>query len=135
AGKIEGLEEWAAAGADYDQPVGGLRALDERTIEIKLTRPFPQLLMTLAMGFSAVVPREAVEHYGPELGRKAVGSGPFRLIELTTQRAVFEANRKFRAEPLDLEYEGYDPARHGHLGIDRLAGLAPPYVDRLELDF
>jgi len=134
-GKIEGLEEWAAAGADYDAAVSGLRALDSHTIQIRLTRPFPQLPFTLAMGFSGLVPREAVEHYGRDLGRSAVGSGPYRLTQFSTTRAVFEPNPKFRQEPLDLEYEGYDPALHGHLGIERLAGLAPPYVDRLEIDF
>jgi oligopeptide transport system substrate-binding protein len=135
AGKIEGLEDWADAGGDYDAPVSGLRALDDHTLEIGLTRPYPQLPFTLAMGQSAILPREAVEHHGPELARRAVGSGPFRLVRFDTSRAVFERNPKFRDEPLDLDYEGYDPALHEHLGLERLAGLAPPYVERMEIDF
>jgi ABC-type transport system substrate-binding protein len=81
------------------------------------------------------VPREAVEHYGPELSRRPVGSGPFQVIEFDTTRVVFEPNPKFREEPLDLEYEGYDEAEHGHLGIAALAGEPPPFIDRLEIDF
>lgn len=134
-GKIEGFDDWANAGGDYDAPVAGLTALDRHTLQIRLSKPFPQLPFTLAMGFSAVVPREAVEHYGPELSRRPVGSGPFRVMQFDTTRVVFEPNPKFRKEPLDLAYEGYDEALHGHLGIKALAGRAPPYVDRLELDF
>src|SRR5690606_34080815 len=134
-GKIEGLAEWAEAGADYDAPVSGLTALDSHTLQIRLTRPFPQLPFTLAMGQSAVVPREAVEHYGPEFSRRPVGSGPFKLISFDTTRVVFERNPKFREEPLDLEHEGYDPALHGDLGLEKLEGKAPPFIDRLEIDF
>lgn len=134
-GKIEGLKEWADAGADYDAPVSGLTALDSHTLQIRLIRPFPQLPFTLAMGQSAVVPREAVEFHGPEFSRRPVGSGPFKLISFDTSRVVFEKNPKFRQEPLDLVYEGFEREEHGHLGLERLAGLPPPYVDRLEIDF
>jgi oligopeptide transport system substrate-binding protein len=134
-GKIVGLDEWRAAGGVYDAPIEGMTALDSHTLEFRLTRPFPQFPFTLAQGFSAVVPREAVERYGAELARRPVGSGPFKLISFDSTRVVFERNPKFRQEPLDLDYEGYDPELHGHLGIDKLAGLAPPYVDRLEIDW
>src|SRR5690606_33591514 len=115
--------------------VSGLTALDSHTLEIRLTRPYPQLIYTLAMGFSAVVPREAVEYHGQEFSRHPVGSGPFKLISFDTTRVVFERNPKFRQQPLDLELEGYDPETQGHLGLEKLAGLAPPYIDRLEIDF
>ena len=134
-GRIEGMDKWIEAGGDYDAPVSGLTAQDDYTIRIRLTRPFPQLTYTFAMGFSAFVPREAVEYHGTAFGRRAVGSGPYRLTDFNTTRAVFEANEGYREEPLDLAYEGYDPDVHGHLGIETLAGLAPPYVDRLEIDF
>jgi ABC-type transport system substrate-binding protein len=135
AGKIAGFDEWAEAGGDYDAPVSGLTALDSHTIEIRLLQPFPQLPFTFAMGYSSAVPREAVEFYGPELSRRPVGSGPWRVVSFDTTRVVFEPNPKYRQEPFDLEYEGYDEAAHGHLGIASLAGQSPPFVDRLELDF
>src|SRR5690606_19398998 len=40
-GRIEGLDDWAADGADYDMEVAGLKALDSHTLEIRLTRPYP----------------------------------------------------------------------------------------------
>ena len=54
--RIEGLDQWKQDGSDYDQVVPGLRALDDYTVQITLTRPFPQLVHTLTAPFSAVVP-------------------------------------------------------------------------------
>lgn len=134
-GKILGMDEWVMAGADYDVPVPGLLALDDYTIQIKLTRPFPQLTYTFAMGFSVVVPREAVDYWGQDLSLHPVGSGPYRMLSFDTTKVVFGKNQKFRQEALDLDYEGYDEVEHGHLGIAALGGLSPPFVDRLEIEF
>lgn len=134
-GKIAGLDDWGKNGADYDKPVEGLQALDDYTIQIKLTKPFPQLPYTFAMGFSAFVPHEAVKHYGRELSVNPVGSGPFKLERFSTAKAVFVPNPKFRQEPVDLEYEGYDPAIHGKYGVAAIDGRSPPFVDRMEIDF
>jgi ABC-type transport system substrate-binding protein len=134
-GRIEGLDEWKAAGSDYDAEVAGLRAIDRYTIRIRLIRPYPQLVHTLAQGFSAVVPREAIEYYGREFSVNPVGSGPFRLVSYDTTKAVLEANPGFRAEPVDLEGEGYDPATQGGYGLEIIDGRSPPYLDRLEIAF
>jgi oligopeptide transport system substrate-binding protein len=135
AGRIVGLDEWKAAGSDYDQPVAGLRALDSHTVEIRLTRPYPQLLDTLAQGYSAVVPREAAEAYGKGLGIRPVGSGPFRVIAYDSTRVLMERNPGFRREPFDLEAEGYDPETQAFTGVAALQGQVPPFVDRLEIQF
>lgn len=134
-GRIAGLDEWKAAGSDYSRPVEGLRALDRHTLQLRLTRPYPQLLDTLAQGYAAVVPREAVERYGAQFAMRPVGSGPFRLVSFDTARIVMERNPKFRQEPVDLEAEGYDPATQGNYGLERIAGRSPPFVDILEIDF
>jgi oligopeptide transport system substrate-binding protein len=134
-GRIAGLDDWKAAGPDYDREVSGLRALDRYTIEIRLLRPYPQLLDTFALGFSAVVPREAAEHYGRELGTHPVGSGPFRVISYDSSRVVFARNAAFRQEPVDLQAEGYDPATQRYTGVERIQGRSPPFVDRLIIDF
>ncbi len=134
-GRIVGIDEWKEAGADYAKDIPGLQALDKHTIQITLTRPYPQLIYTLAMGFSGIVPPEAVAEYGRELSVHPVGSGPFKLQRFDTAKAVFAPNRNFRKEPLDLEYEGYQEALHGHLDLKRLDGKAPPFIDRLEIDF
>lgn len=135
SGRIVGLDDWKAEGSDYDAPVEGLRALDPYTLQITLTRPYPQLLYTLAQGYAAVVPREAVEKYGKEFAVRPVGSGPFRVVTYDTSHIVFDRHPGYRQEPVDLAYEGYDEAMHGFTGVTRIAGRAPPFVDRLEISF
>ncbi len=134
-GRIAGLEEWKAAGSDYAAEAAGLRALDDHTLQIVLVRPYPQLLDTLAQGYAAVVPREAVEHYGREFAVRPVGSGPFRVVSYDTARIVMDRNPGYRQEPVDLAAEGYDPATQSQYGLERIASRSPPFVDRIEIHF
>jgi ABC-type transport system substrate-binding protein len=131
--KIEGMENWKNAGADYNAPVSGLTALDRHTIRIKLKKPFPQLIYTLATGFSSLVPREIVTHYGREFGLHAVGSGPFKLEFFNTQKAILVRNKEYRAETMDVD--GFDEKEHGPFGLALLAGKKIPFVDIVEIYF
>ena len=135
SGRIVGLDEWKAEGANYDAEVAGLRALDSHTLVIRLNKPYPQLLNTLALGFSAVVPREAVEFYGKEFAVKPVGSGPFRVRSYDSSKIVFDKNPDFRQEPVDLAFEGYDPGTQADTGVWKIDGRSPPFLDRLEISF
>lgn len=101
-GKIQGLKQWKTNGSNYDLPISGLTAKDDYTIEIQLTQPYPQLIYTLALGFSAITPREVVEALGQEFGSKPVGSGPFILTNFDSETAYLIKNPKFRAEPSTL---------------------------------
>ncbi|MEO0974488.1 MAG: ABC transporter substrate-binding protein, partial [Pseudomonadota bacterium] len=112
-----------------------IEAVDRFTVRIRLPQPFPQLLHTLTQGFAAVVPREAVEFYGPRFGAHPVGSGPFMLESLQPHRAVLVANPNYRREPIDLAEEGYDAALHDGFGLQAIEGRSPPLVDRLEFWF
>jgi oligopeptide transport system substrate-binding protein len=134
-GRIVGLDAWKEAGSDYDQPVPGLRALDRYTLQIQLVKPYPQLLYTLAQGYSAVVPREAVERYGRELALKPVGSGPFRLQSFDSARIVMVPNPGYRWAPVDIYAEGYDPETQAFTGVEAINGEQPPFVDRFEIAF
>jgi len=78
----------AGTRTDYEMPVRGLQAIDAQTVRIELVRPMHQFLWYLAMPYSAVVPREAVAHYGGAFGSHAVGTGPYRLAQWRRNHAM-----------------------------------------------
>ncbi len=133
--RIEGLDLWKKEGSDHDNEVTGLRALDDYTIQVTLTRPFPQLIHTLTQGYSAIVPREAVEKYGQMFASHPVGSGPFKLVNRDSVRALMEKNPNFRQEPIDLADEGFDPTTRMNSDLQVLQGRSPPLVDQLVIEF
>lgn len=133
--RIVGLDQWKARGSNFGDEISGLRALDDYTIEISLTRQFPQFVHTLTTGYAGIVPREAVEKYGQELSSHPVGSGPFRLTSRDGVRAVLTKNPDFRKEPFDLTAEGFNPERGDSARIQSLQGQAPPFIDQLEFEF
>jgi len=111
--KIVGLDAFAAASAKvppnprlqaYTEAAGypeveGLEALDEHTLQIHLLAPMPELRWLLASGWFSIYAPEAVRFYGPQLGNRAVGTGPYRLILfLNGKRALLRANPRFRRE-------------------------------------
>ena len=132
---LVGVEQWRARGSDYANPPEGLRALDRYTVRFRLRKPYPQFVYTLALGFAAIVPRQAVEHYGRRFAVNPVGSGPFMLEDFSTMRAQLRANPEFRSIPFDPAQQGYDPETQSGLGIEALAGRSPPFVDRLVVEF
>ena len=133
--KIKGLDEWKKAGADYSQPIEGLKALDDHTIQVTLNNPFPQLTYTFAMGYSSVTPKEAVDHYGDEFGLNPVGSGPYKLKSFTTKKAILVRNENYREEIFDLEEEGYDPETQSGFNLEKLQGKKLPIMDISEVYF
>jgi len=133
--RIEGLDLWKTQGSNYDQEVSGLQALDDYTIQVTLTRPFPQLIHTFSQGYAAIVPREAIEKYGQEFSSHPVGSGPFKLVSRDSARAIFSKNPDFRQQPFNLADEGFDPDLQTGAGFESLQGKAPPFIDRLEIEF
>ena len=133
--RIEGLDQWKTDGSDYDNEISGLRALDDYTVQITLTRPFPQLVYTLTQAYAAIVAREAVDKYGQMLSSHPVGSGPFRLHSRDGTRALLTKNPDFRQEPFDLEDEGFDVTTQSGLGLEKLQNRIPPFVDQLQFEF
>ena len=105
-GKVEGIDAFREASrdparpTDYSLDVPGLRALDDRTVRIRLTHPDPEFLWALAMPYFSLVPREAVESYGALFGTHEAGSGPFTLASW---------RRGYRM--LFVRRPGRDPAR------------------------
>jgi ABC-type transport system substrate-binding protein len=75
------------------ETASGLRAIDERTLEITISGPDPTFLHVLALPFAAVVPRELAGTDTAAFSLSPVGTGPFLLAEWTpAQRARFVSN-------------------------------------------
>jgi oligopeptide transport system substrate-binding protein len=99
-GKIAGLNQWRLNNkkrekVDYEEAVEGIKVLDKYTIQFKLSKSFPQFLYAMAMGFTAAVPREAVEKYGRSFMNHPIGTGPFRIkdgIYRQTKRIEYYKN-------------------------------------------
>lgn len=60
--------------------VEGFRAIDDTTFQLKLIRPYNPILGILSMQYCSILPGEAVEKYGADFRRHAVGTGPFQFV-------------------------------------------------------
>ncbi len=97
-GMIEGFDAVASGAA---QELSGIRIVDPRTIEFKLSAPNATFLHVMAINFAHAVPREEVERYGQDFGKHPVGTGAFKLEEWTLgQRVVFARNENYYRQGL-----------------------------------
>lgn len=161
SGRIVGLDQWREKSREsplgdfsrYDLPVEGLRAVDDLTLQIKLTEPFPQMIYVLAMAVYAPVPREVLDYWlateadgkggrrdiaqkfrEPEIRdyRHVVGTGPYLLTYFLRQyRILLERNPDFRDEYYPTEGTDEDKAA----GLLNDAGKKVPFVDVMQFDY
>jgi oligopeptide transport system substrate-binding protein len=85
-GRIEGINDFRnSVGSDFSkfqsENISGIKALSSHKLEIKLTKPYPQMLYTLAMSFTTPMPIEVVIKYKNLLHDKMIGTGPFELVK------------------------------------------------------
>ena len=114
AGRFTGLDAWrersASEGfADYDAAVAGLE-VDEDTITLGLTAPYPQLYSLLTQPWASIVPKEAIARYGSGFGQRPIGTGPFMFKSkdaLGTITMVKNPTYRIRGRPLidELRFE------------------------------
>ncbi len=84
---IKGMLAFAQASTgeaptDYDLPIEGLKALDDRTLQITLNHPSNHFIWFFTMCYTAPVPPEAVAYYGQAgLADHPVGAGAYKLRE------------------------------------------------------
>jgi len=121
---IEGFDEYSDGEADS---ISGMRAVDEKTLEITLTRPAEDFAFRMALHAAAPIPDGAAEGREEDYGRFLVASGPY-MIEGSDQ-----------AEPGgDEPFSGYEPGRS--LVLVRNPSWDPAtdeireaYIDRFEI--
>jgi oligopeptide transport system substrate-binding protein len=133
--RISGLNEWRAKNApleatNYDEAIEGLKKIDDYTLQVKLKRPYPQFLYALAMPYTFIVAREAVEFFGKEFLNHPVGTGAFILPKFDQSNLiVYTRNPKFRDKFYPSEGEEGDDKR----GLLADAGKKIPFVDRINV--
>jgi oligopeptide transport system substrate-binding protein len=89
--------------------IEGLKAADDRTLEVRLKEPLAFFLYMLCSPESAVIPREAVDERSLRMLRP-VGCGPYRILDSLSDKVVME------------RFGGYHSPEI-------------PYTDRLVLDY
>jgi oligopeptide transport system substrate-binding protein len=131
--KIVGLNEWrkknsALKETNYDEEIEGIKALDDHTLQIKVLRPAPQLLYSLAMPPTAVVAHEVVKKYGTEFLNHPVGTGPFTLKKYEqSNQVVYLKNPDYREKLYPSEGAPGDKEK----GLLEDAGKRIPLVDKI----
>ncbi len=119
----------------------GAVAQDERTLDVTLSSPYPQILYWFAITFSSPVPWEAIAYYDGEEGRPLfaehpVGTGAFRLAEYKkTSKIVLERNPNWYGitRPEQAAPAATFPAASGaDAGLAEASGRALPFLDRIE---
>lgn len=137
---IEGLDEFAeeqrqavAANGkfDYDAPVSGFVKVSDHEFKIILKRPVYRFLYVLTMFQTAIVPREAVEHFGNRFASNPVGTGPF-IFESWTPKDRFVVNRNPNYHPMYYPAANEWSPEDRRLRLHRAAGQRLPIADRLE---
>ena len=130
----------AAGAAEPDlrrYELDGVKALDDRMLEITITGRYPAFLNWLTMAFFAPMPWEAEAFYaanpllktnGVTLAAWPVGTGPFRLVTSRTNREhVLERNPLYRTSLYPCEGEPGDREK----GLLEDCGKPLPLADRI----
>lgn len=102
-GPIEGSAE---VGEGTAETMSGVKALDDRTVEITLTAPAGYFPSLVALWPYWLVDRKVVEEFGPEWvdPPNIVGTGAFRLVEQVVDSSyAFEANPDYFGGAPSLE--------------------------------
>ncbi len=88
-GAIKGFDEFQKDKKD----LAGITTPDDYTVKIELAHPDATMLHLMALNFSFVVPKEAVN---ADFGKHPVGTGAFKVTEWTSgQKIVFERNTDY----------------------------------------
>ena len=80
--RIVGAEDFHAGRANS---VAGLRAVDERTFQIRFTTPFVPALSVLSMYSSKILPKKELLAKGDDFFNAPIGTGPFRFSHWISQ--------------------------------------------------
>jgi oligopeptide transport system substrate-binding protein len=72
--------------------VSGIKVIDDHTLEITLLNPSPGFEVILTNPNLGIVSKKAFQHYGGDIEKHAVGSGPFMLDKMTADKVSLKRN-------------------------------------------
>ena len=101
---------------DKVDPVNGFIAIDDTTLQVRLTRPYHPILGILSMQYCSIVPDEAVNKYGGDFRRHPVGTGPFSIV-------AWQEGQVFIMKKNDHYFERDE------------TGKSLPYIDGIKVSF
>lgn len=90
--RIEGAESYYLGDA---KEVSGIKALDSRTLTIKLKTPFASFSKILTHAGLGVFPKESFEYYGSKITKNPVGTGAFMLSSISDEKIILEKNKNY----------------------------------------
>lgn len=130
--KIEGLDEWRKKYKDinsnYDEVIEGIKALDKYTVQIKLIKPYPELLNILAMPVFSIISKVAAEKYKDDLAIHPIGTGAYKIHEYNPQsnRIIYLKNTEYR----DDFFPNHGSAEYSKM-IEEYGGKKLPFIDKI----
>lgn len=133
-GKIKGINEFRdVVKTDFEKfkntNIEGLRAPDDHTLIIDLAEPYPQMLVALAMSFTAPVPIEAVIKYENKLSDRIIGTGPYMLKKWTRLSGLtLVRNPDYHTSFYPSQGDRLSHSR----GLLKDAGQKIPFLDKIE---
>ncbi len=101
-GKVDSLQPFAAP--------------NDSTFVLRLQRPYNPILGILSMQYCSIVPKEAVQKYGTNFRRHAVGTGPFQFVAWEEGQAMV-----LKKNPAYFERDA--------------TGKQLPYLDGIKINF
>lgn len=149
-GKVEGFDDYSnhlnearekLNGGDltalqdaFEDAIPGVRKIDDYTLEMLLTEPYPQIIYFFSLSTGSPVPKECYYYYNgknghPTYDRHPVTSGPFYLAEWRSKyRITLKRNPSYRKD--DFYPESGNPG-DGEKGLLKNAGKPLPIMDEI----
>ncbi len=118
-------------------------AVDETTVQFKLSAPYAPFLSNLAYPTGLMVSPAAVEAGGADFGRAPVGTGPFKFVEWRANEAVvIDRYEDYWGEPAGAQAVVFRPIEDANTrvaemiagGIDMMVEVPPTALSQFEGD-
>jgi oligopeptide transport system substrate-binding protein len=92
--RIEGAREFYARSGKKltNSDISGIKVKKDNVVEIKLKEPFIGFDKILSHSNLGIIPKEAYEYYGKDLGKHPVGTGPFMLEKMDKSGVILKRN-------------------------------------------